>query len=75
MVTWDDFIKDPSCFETVVRRVFKENEKVIPYPIRCLAVSVNNFKPMHKLKLPTRKIDNVFQSVDSLVNKSDFKRK
>lgn len=57
-----------------MRKVFKEAEaaELIPYPLRCLSVSVHNFKPLHKLKLPTRKIDCVFQSVEQLADKETF---
>ena len=37
-------------------------------------MTCQNFKPVHKLKLPTRKIDNIFTKVD-VVDKLSFQAK
>ena len=59
-VTYEDFKEDPKCLVEHIRQIFKENEGLLPFPAKMCGASVTNFKPLHMVKLPTRRIDNIF---------------
>ncbi len=72
MVQYDDFTADPNCFIAFMKKFVEENKDSIVYPCKMVSITVQNFKPLHKMKLPTRKIDNIFTRVDQLVEKESF---
>ena len=64
MVQYDDFTADPACLIALAKKVFEENKDQLVFPCKMVSMTCQNFKPIHKLKLPTRKIDNIFTKVD-----------
>lgn len=66
MVQYDDFTADPSCLITLAHKIFEENKNCLVFPCKMVSLTCQNFKSVDKLKLPTRKIDNIFSKVDTL---------
>ena len=60
MVGYEEFKEDPNCLVEHVKNVFKQNQGLLPFPAQMCGATVTNFKPLSKVKLPTRKIDNIF---------------
>lgn len=60
MVSYEDFKEDPNCLVEHIKNFCKANEGLLPFPARMCGATVTNFKPLSVVKLPTRKIDNIF---------------
>ena len=60
MVTYEDFKEDPNNLIEHIKKFFKEHEGLLPFPARMCGATVSCFKPLTQVKLPTRKIDNIF---------------
>ena len=61
MVPYESFQEDPNCLIEHLKTIFKENEGALPFPARMLGATANNFKPVHEVRLPSKKIDNIFK--------------
>ena len=61
MVGYEEFKADPNCLILHIKDVVKQNEGSLPFPARMCGATVSNFKSLSKVKLPTRKIDNIFK--------------
>jgi len=64
MVPYEDFIEDPNVLTTYTKQIFKDYEGELAFPVRILGATVQNFKPVKEVKLPTRKINNIFSRVN-----------
>ena len=59
-MAYEDFKEDPNCLVEHIRKFFKQHEGSLPFPARMCGATVTLFKPLGQIKLPTRKIDNIF---------------
>ena len=76
MVTYEDFKEDPSCLTAHMLRLWRESyaEGLLPFPAMMLGATAQLFKPVCQIKLPSRKIDNIFGKPQDSAEKERLKR-
>ena len=60
MLGYEDFKQDPNCLVEFIKAFFREHQSQLPFPARMCGATVQSFKPLSQVKLPSRKIDKIF---------------